>query len=145
YSWKRIIEKATLVVNISFNRSIGTSPYILRWSKSPLLKIDVKMGLQPHRYSRNDLETKRAINFEKYKKYIVKKRLVAKSDFKIGDQVLIFRENLGNKLKENWHREYTITDKILPDGFIVKKGQKFLRVNKSHVKLDSSISVGEVS
>ncbi|KAF9742003.1 hypothetical protein NGRA_3637, partial [Nosema granulosis] len=137
YSWKRIIEKATLVVNISFNRSIGTSPYILRWSKPPLLKIDVKMGLQPHRYSRNDLETKRAINFEKYKKYIVKGRLVAKSDFKIGDQVLIFREN--------WHREYTITDKIIPDGFIVKKGQKFLRVNKSHVKLDSSISVGEVS
>ncbi|KAF9760593.1 Retrovirus-related Pol polyprotein from transposon [Nosema granulosis] len=144
-SWKRTVEKATLAVNISFNRSIGTSPFILRWAKSPLLKIDTGMGLQAHRYSRKDLEIKRDDNFRKYRKSIEKGSLVARADFNIGDQVLIYREQASNKLKQNWHPGYVITDKILPDGFIVKKGQRFLRVNKSHVKLDSSISAGEVS
>lgn len=133
-----MVEKATLDTNIAFDRAIGTSPYILKWSKSPELEIDKEFSLPTHRLNKDSLINKRNQNFEKYKKSIQKGNIVAKSDFSIKDRVLIFRENNSNKLKENWHEGFVITDRILPDAFIVRNGKRFLRVNKSHVKLDTS-------
>lgn len=42
--WDKHIEEAVYATNISFNRSINTSPYILTQGKHPDLKIDKKYG-----------------------------------------------------------------------------------------------------
>ncbi|KAF9748547.1 Retrovirus-related Pol polyprotein from transposon, partial [Nosema granulosis] len=144
-SWKKAVEKATFAINISFNRAIGTSPYILRWAKAPLFEIDKEFGVHTRRFQRDTLINKRNKNFEKYKSGIEKGNIVAKDNLYIGEKVLIYRENNSDKLKENWHPGFEITDKILPDAFIVKKDGKFLRVNKSQIKKDTSEGGREVS
>jgi hypothetical protein len=144
-SWKNAVSKATLAVNISFNRAIGTSPHILVWAKSPELNVDLEFGRQPIRFKRSDLSREREIHFEKYKKSIVKGSISAPDNFEIGEKVLIFRENISDKLKSNWHGGYEITDKIFPDAFMVKRDKTLIRVNKSQIKRDLSFQGREMS
>ncbi|MGL4850984.1 MAG: reverse transcriptase domain-containing protein [Clostridium sp.] len=138
-SWKRQLDNATRCLNYAFNRSIGTSPYILKHNKLPTLPVDEELNQQDVTFSAEQLSKSRDDNFEKYKKAIVKGQVEITKRLNIDDKVLIYKENPVGKFSCNWESGYTITDIILPDAYLVKKNNKIYRLNKSRVKLDSSI------
>lgn len=137
--WVRHVKSATLAVNLSYNRAIGCSPYVFRFGRHPELEIDKTMGLKQTIIPKETLIKTRDEHFRKYAKHIEKGKLDIKSRLKIGDRVLIFREAGTDKLEEKWKPGFIITDTILPDAYMVKgvDTNRFLRVNKSHIKLDT--------
>lgn len=48
--WSSILEKATLAMNLSFNRSIGTSPYLLKHGSLPVLEVDKEFGISNKKF-----------------------------------------------------------------------------------------------
>jgi hypothetical protein len=144
-SWKNALQKATHAVNISYNRAIGTSPFIFKYARSPEFMIDKDFGRESIKFTRLTLNKKRKEHFNKYKKSIEKGKITAPSNFLIGDKVLIYREINNDKLKSNWQSGYEVTDIILPDGFMVKKDKSLIRVNKAHIKHDLSLRGREMS
>lgn len=138
-SWKRHLENATTALNHAYNRSIGTSPYILRNSKLPLFPIDQKVHQKDIKFSASELVNERDANFDKYKKAIVKGKIQIKTDFKVGDKVLVYKPNPVGKFSCNWEPGYTIEEVIKPDAYLVTRNQKRFRLNKKSVKLDTSI------
>ncbi|KRH93336.1 pol polyprotein, partial [Pseudoloma neurophilia] len=99
--WQECVEKATLAVNLSFHRGIGTSPFIMQFKRLPELPIDRKLGKGRVFINEKFLYQKRAFIQEKYEKEIVKGTKEVKNDFKLGEKVLIYRKN-SNKLASNW-------------------------------------------
>ena len=75
---------------------------------------------------------------EAYEKEIQKGVRTVKMNLQIGDDVLIYKNPPGNKLKAKWREGYKITGVILPDAYLVAKGGASYRVNKKHVKIDHS-------
>jgi len=146
-SWQFYLPLATRAYNISFNRAVNTSPYILKFGKDPLIVTDRE--IQTDEYSLSDLMQKRDQNFEVYKKGIIKGKKTVPYDLEVGEKVLIYIEPLSQKFKEKWYQGFTVKEKALPDAYIVSKNGKEYRVNKAHIKKDTSNKVffvgGEVS
>ena len=69
----------------------------------------------------------------KFKEY-AEKNQPTECDINIGDNVLIFKEQLGKKLANQWIPGFRVIDKILPDAFIVTNNTQTFRVNKRHIK-----------
>lgn len=139
-NWDTKVNQAALGVNISFNRSIDTSPYILKHSIPPILDIDNKLGLIVIPKDKRKLITERNKNFSKYAlKNIQKGQREIKEKLNIGDKVIIYRKVLGDEFKERWKDGYTIRAVIYSDAYLVSKGHSSIRVNKSHIKLDTTI------
>ncbi|KAF9761433.1 hypothetical protein NGRA_2652 [Nosema granulosis] len=88
--WPLLVEKATLLVNVSFHRAIETSSYIFKYGKQIELEIDKKLGFSQSIISKTEMINQRNRNFEKYKKDIVKEKIEIKETQKIGDDVLLF-------------------------------------------------------
>ena len=55
-----------------------------------------------------------------------------------GDNVLIYKEKLGNKLGSAWQAGFKVKNKIFPDAYLVTNGQSTLRLNKAHILKDLS-------
>ncbi|KAF9761511.1 Gag-Pol polyprotein, partial [Nosema granulosis] len=140
--WVRHVGSATFAVNVSYNRSIGCSPYVFRFGKHPELEIDKTSGVQQPIIPKDVLIKTRDEHFKKYAKDIVKGKVDIKRTLKIGDRVLIFREAGTDKLEEKWNPGFVITDRILPDAYMVRglNSNRLLRVNKGHIKLDTANS-----
>ena len=134
-SWPVHLQEATEAYNISFHRAINTSPFILKYGKSPKIQIEGK-EINPQEYSKSQLMDMRDEHFRKYQRAIQKGTKVIKNNLEPGDPVLIFNPPLSEKLKEKWHRGYEIIRKVDPDAYIVEKNGKEYRVNKAHVKKD---------
>lgn len=143
-SWESKVEAATLATNISFNRSIGTSPMLIKFGKIPDLEVDKKLGAVGFTVPIEESIKIRNKNFDKYAlKDIQKGNVMCKYNLKIGDKVSIFKKRLGNKLGTDWIDGYEIIKKIKPDAYVVKKGNSILRLNKIHVKKMEKRLVGE--
>ncbi|WUR04295.1 endonuclease [Vairimorpha necatrix] len=138
-SWKNKLPEATRCLNLSYNRSIGTSPFMLRENKLPMLSVDKALDKEEVTFSAEETKSKRDENFEKYKKAIVKGKVEVAKKLNVGDKVLIYRETKSGKFKCNWEDGYVITEIILPDAYVVKKNGKVYRLNKTRVKADTSI------
>lgn len=67
-NWKPWVERATLAYNLSYNRAIGTSPYIFKNGSQKIFEIDKKLGVKPKNYSKQVLIQRRDENFKKYEK-----------------------------------------------------------------------------
>lgn len=135
HNWESKVYEATKAVNISFNKAKQTSPYIIKYGRIPDLLVDKKLGLINKTESIAEVRTNRDQNFDHYaKKYIEKGKILCKYDLKPGDNVAIFKKELGQKLGTNWNAGYKIVEKILPDAYIVEKNGKNFRINKKHVK-----------
>jgi hypothetical protein len=100
--WESMLPKATFAVNISFNRSISTSPFIFKMKRLPFFTIDEDLGQCEITKSFSDTKEKRDEKFPRYAKRDIEKgkRSIA-DDLKIGDPVLIFREFHSENLKKN--------------------------------------------
>lgn len=147
-SWPGHLEKATQAYNISYHRGINTSPYILKYGRTPKLEIAGKV-IESKELSKPELIEMKEEHFKHYQESIKKGTKEVKYNLEIGDYVLIFNPPLSNKLAEKWHSGYRISGKIEPDAYLVVKEGKEFRVNKAHIKKDFSYQAsnpgGEVS
>ncbi|KAF9762441.1 hypothetical protein NGRA_2008 [Nosema granulosis] len=103
------------------------------------------LGISPTKVNLNELYDRWQCNLEKYKNSITKDCIEIPMTFKVGENVLVFKKKLSNKLLSCWTPGYKIVGMIPPDAYIVKSGNTTLRLNKSHIKLDTGQPSGEVS
>ncbi|KAF9743250.1 Transposon Ty3-I Gag-Pol polyprotein, partial [Nosema granulosis] len=116
--WTKRVEAATLAVNLSFNRAIGNSPFVLKYGRLPELNIDKDL-FQPRVWlSRKETHDRKRETFQRYRQQVVKGKITSNKDFRIGDKVLIFRRTQ-NKMDANWHSGFVIKEKLSEDAFLV--------------------------
>ncbi|KAM0685457.1 hypothetical protein COBT_003333, partial [Conglomerata obtusa] len=81
---RKQIKTATLAYNISCNRSIRTSPYILKYGEYPQLGIDKQLGIGIKSINRQDVIYNRDKHRDYYaSKYIVKESKAYSPEFMI--------------------------------------------------------------
>ncbi|KAI5152827.1 hypothetical protein ENBRE01_3038 [Enteropsectra breve] len=136
--WLKVIKIATDSLNISFNRSIGMSPFLLKYGFQPILECDKIHGIKVKHKNLNELKRIRDIYWNKYTKSIIQGKKENKITFNENDPVLIYKEQTKSKQHSKWHDGYTNKDKISPHAYIVLKGTKQYRLNKSHLKYEHS-------
>ncbi|KAI5171246.1 hypothetical protein PAEPH01_1590, partial [Pancytospora epiphaga] len=134
-NWDSHVDNATFAMNISFNRSINTSPYVLLMGQCPQLPIDKKFNVSTKFRHKATLLADRDKHFSTYKKDIIKNRKLIKPNLKIGDQVFIYKKVLGNEFKPRWCGGFKVTRFIGPDAYLVSNGNSSTRVSKKHIKL----------
>lgn len=134
-SIERQLENATYALNISFNRAINTSPYVLKYGKQPNIEIDKKANnlredkvIQEIRHSGDQVWQTYA------QKDIIKGKKLIKGDFEIGERVLIYREPVKGKFTQTWFPGFKIEKQLGPDSFLVTNNSTKLRLNKKHIK-----------
>lgn len=138
-NWDTVIEQAVNAYNMSYNRSISMSPYALTNYKFPHFEVDKQFNIKQKHFKIKDLKEKRDKQFKKYaKKHIEKGKIKCFNNLRINDKVLIFRKQLGRKLKNHWMPGFIIKGKINDDSYIVENGNTKLRASKKHLKLDTS-------
>ncbi|KCZ75837.1 hypothetical protein H311_03175, partial [Anncaliia algerae PRA109] len=134
-NWEKFLEDATYAVNISYNRSIRTSPMIFKYGHIPDLKIDKELGAVDFKIPLSNSILKRNLYYEDYiKKSIEKGKITCKYDLDENDNVAIFKQTIGDKLKSKWRAGYKVLGKQAPDAYMVTDGKRNLRVNKRHIK-----------
>ncbi|KAI4293155.1 hypothetical protein PAPHI01_2429 [Pancytospora philotis] len=138
-SWDLYVKAAAKGVNLSFNRAIGTCPAILKYGILPNLTIDavhgkLDLGVDLEKVTRNLRQ-----HGDHYREsHIQKGKIPQASLIQIGDQVLIFKQQLGKKLANNWIRGFKVVGLVEPDAFIVENSTGQYRINRHHIKKDSS-------
>ncbi|MGL5707245.1 MAG: reverse transcriptase domain-containing protein [Aeromonas sp.] len=132
-NWMNTLKQATLAMNMSFNRAIGTSPYVFKYMKYPMLPIDKKLGVSEKIIEKQILNDERDRIHTKYSKEFTTGR-ECDSDFKIGDKVFIYEKRLSDKIKSEWHAGYEVICKTGRESWKVGKGRKLLILNKCHIK-----------
>lgn len=146
YSIQNNLKAATLATNISYNRAIGTSPYLLLKGKQMEFE-SVKQKEQSEQNSKSKQDQLRTRD-EHWKNYapksIIKGKKEVKSNLKVGDKVFIFHKPIKWKLSQNWFPGYEITERIEPDAYVVSNGKSKFRLNKKHVKPDLTLKEGNV-
>lgn len=135
-SWEKVVDKATRAVNICYNRSIGTSPYILLHGQLPTLPVDNLFGLRNTHVDQEEVNRNLDKLREKYDKEIIQGKKSIPYNLNSGDAVLIYRDVGKGKLAANWVQGFKIKKKIEPDAYVVTDGNKEYRVNKNRVKRD---------
>ena len=72
-------------------------------------------------------------------KKITKGKKEVKRNIEKGTNVLIFRDTIKDKWLPKWWAGYTVTDYVGDDAYLVREraGNRFIRVNKCHVKKDT--------
>ncbi|KAM0675434.1 hypothetical protein GVAV_001261 [Gurleya vavrai] len=120
-----MLKRAVKAVNLSYHSVLKTSPYIFRFGMQPVLEIDKDLNPEIIQYDRIGLKDNRDKNFEKYAdKNIKKGKKLCFSDYNIGDTVLIYKSNIGNKFDSNWFGHYKVVAKIHDDAFLLKNLEK---------------------
>lgn len=133
---KRNLELATYATNISFNRAIGTSPFVLKSGKEPVMEIDRRYGKTTGIIPATQRWSERDKNWKKYaNKAIEKGKVVTTANFATGDKVLVYKTTETDKFAAKWMPGFKITKRIPPDAFEVENGKEKYRVNKKHIKL----------
>ncbi|KAF9762095.1 Gag-Pol polyprotein, partial [Nosema granulosis] len=133
--WCEYVAASTLAVNMSYNRAIGTSPFVVKKGRLPELDIDKEL-LQPRIFvSFKQSQDRKKTIMKKYRQQIIKGKILNKKCFEVGDQVLVFRKTQ-NKMDPDWTPGYVIKEKISEEAYVVRKGEKTIRVNKSHLRLE---------
>ncbi|KAI5148608.1 hypothetical protein ENBRE01_0423 [Enteropsectra breve] len=132
--WESAVRKAVFACNISPNRAIGTSPYLLRRGISPVIPIDIKLGKHQVTINKEELLIIRSKTKENYNDEIVKGKIKIKEEFECDQAVLIMRDMPRAKLESKWEEGYTIVGKAGNDSYVVSNGKSKLTLNKAHIK-----------
>lgn len=134
-SWERATAEAVKAMNISFNRAIGTSPYIAVFGEEPTLQIDAKFT---HKVPKPILISKIHNEIKQYRvgyyKSIQKGVTKVVRDIIAGTKVLIFNQPPRKPLEPQWISGFTVVRPIGRDAYEVTDGQRIYRLNKIHVK-----------
>ncbi|KAM0685498.1 hypothetical protein COBT_003292 [Conglomerata obtusa] len=136
--WKKHLFDAKKAYNISFNRAIGTSPWMMKYGMLPDLKIDHIYGrLLIKTDIRNLCETrnKRFVNYAK--KDIVKGKIKDKRIFKIGDKLIVRSKIRVGKISNMCKDGFYIKDILSNDSYLVtNSSNKLYRVNKENIQMN---------
>lgn len=142
-SWEKEVEKAAFGTNISFNRAINTSPYMLKYGKISMLPIDIVYGCKEKTYPREKLFQKRNELFDEYaERNIQKGKISYKPEINVGDGVLVYKEFLGDKFGSGWTEGFKVIEKLNENSYIVEKYGKRFRMNKIHLQKEEKILRG---
>lgn len=129
------LQEATFAMNISFNRALGTSPFVFKNGHQPIIALDKELNIKIKRPP-TELIDGRDARFQKYaENNISKGKISCFNDYKLGDEVLVFKENLPDKFESKWKIGFKILKKVGEDGYIVNNGISTLRVNRKHLRL----------
>jgi hypothetical protein len=131
--WPTVVPQATLAVNLSFNRAIGTSPFVFLSKRLPELAVDKDLFQPRIKVSFKQLRKKRKFVQAKYKDSFSKGSISDKRCFDISEKVLIFRPTQ-SKLDADWEEGFHIKEKLSEDAYLVQKNGRIIRVNKSHIR-----------
>ncbi len=135
YVSEKMVKNAQLAVNISFNRAINNSPYIIKFGKNPIFQIDQKYNVLNGETNLEEPIEKREKTIENYvKKNIIKGKRKYNATFKIGDPVLLFRDTIGHKLQSKWQEGFVVMECLDNDSYVVSKDGKKYRASKIHLK-----------
>ena len=100
----------------------------------------MQLGATDKNISKAEIIAKRDKNFDEYfKKHIERGKIAPKQTFIIAENVLVFREVLGEKLVSHWTNGFTVEEILGPETYIVSQGSKKLRANKIYLKKDTSV------
>jgi G:T-mismatch repair DNA endonuclease (very short patch repair protein) len=131
-----VLKRVTLAVNVSYNRSIGTSPFVVMYGKQPKFVFEASFDMTNQEVDMAATKNKRDEHWNRYaKRNIEKGRTLITMDMNVGDNVMIFKKPMSNKFSRNWWGGYWITDIIPPDAYLVTDGKRRFRVNKKHIKI----------
>lgn len=139
-SWVNCVEKAVFGCNISFNRAIGTSPYIARFGRQPGLEIDKAYNLdemKPRCIEKIHDEIRVA-----NKKYVAsqsKKGPELKRDIQLGSRVLVYNHTPSSPLDRRWKPGFRVVGLEGLDSYVLEHGKRKYRYNKIHVKIDGTV------
>ncbi|KAI4293374.1 hypothetical protein PAPHI01_2648, partial [Pancytospora philotis] len=117
-SLKNAVKKAAYGANISYNRAIGTSPYIARFGCKPSLPVDARMKtkcIQDTPMNYNEVLRKIIDHHEQYEAAIIKGSITLNRDLEIGAKVLIYKQIRKGKFDQSWIPGYYITKHIGDD------------------------------
>lgn len=90
-NWESLVRDAVAASDISYNRSISTSPFIFKNNKPPDSKIDFKMQRTKRSVPYETSRARKNRNIHKYRQRdIVEGKKQCKGDFAKGDHLLIF-------------------------------------------------------
>lgn len=136
--WYRCVDEAVTAVNISFNRSIGTSPYVFMKGENPVMECDRRNNLRSKRVNLDKLRKQREEIRKKYDLEIRKGDVGVSHNLLPGTKVLIFKEEGTNKLRARWLQGYSVVMKKDLDAYLITDGRKTFQLNKSMVKEDTT-------
>lgn len=139
--WDQVVCKATDAYNASFHRALGCSPKELLFGTVPKSSPDATY-LPKSRSYRAPIPTGKRIREQIQSKYEkeFKNNRTSPNDFGIGDRVMRFLQTPHTKLDAKWDSGYQIAGRFGKESYIVSKNNTLYRVNKSHLKLDTSDS-----
>lgn len=136
--WEKVVARAVYGLNISVNRAIGLSPFVLKYFKQPKFNSDIKYGKENQNYNVVELLSRRKKNFLEFSEKHIKRNQERKKKYKVGDGVLRYKEAVENKLGSNWEEGFVVVNIVSDHAYVVKKEGKSYRVNERHLRLNSS-------
>lgn len=86
-SWKHKVKEAVYCMNRVTNRSLGTSPYIFRYDREPILDCDLKHEIKEVKVSINDIRGLQKKVSREYEREKIKGKKEIKYDLEVGDAV----------------------------------------------------------
>ena len=135
--WEHAVSKAARGMNLSYSRAIGTSPYLARFGREPILKIDSELGSSGGvEYSTKEIAEQIQKHRLKYAKEVEKGTRTQKRDIEIGARVLVYVPLPRAPLEPSWEPGFTVCRHIGEDAYEVCNGVRKRRLNKIHVKRD---------
>ena len=138
--WDLVAQKATDAYNASFHRALGCSPRELLLGSVPKFSPDATY-LPRSRSYKVPITMGKRIRERVQSKYETEfSNKTSTSEFTAGDKVMRFIQTPHSKLDAKWDSGYLIAGKFGKESYIVTKNNMFYRVNKSHLKLDTSES-----
>ncbi|KRH92279.1 putative transposable element, partial [Pseudoloma neurophilia] len=118
--WPSVLDAATYATNISFNRSIQTSPFIFVKQETPEFKSDQKYLINKQMVPYSQSNERRNRSRAKYEdKSIRKGNKSCFEQFEIGQDVMIFKKR-NSKLDPNWYGGYKIVNRASDHAFWVR-------------------------
>lgn len=143
-NWKGVFKNAILAMNLSLNRAIGTSPYMLYKNMKPCLtnngnsvkeeelgRVDAKLMKKMYQKTRMRYEDEIR---QKYKR--------KGSVLTVGSKVLIYNGVPSQPFKQRWFDGFTLKRVLKNGSYLVAKGNRIYKRASNFVKLDESY-IGE--
>ncbi|KRH91829.1 putative transposable element, partial [Pseudoloma neurophilia] len=118
--WREYVQMATLSINLSFHRALGTSPFIWKEERQPELPFERKMNIQRIFVNKEEMIQKRQKIWQKYQKDIVKGKKFIDDSLEPGDSVFLYRPRQ-SKMQNGWQNGFKVIKGIGHDVFLVEK------------------------
>jgi hypothetical protein len=139
--WKVWLDRAVKAVNLSYNRSIETCPYICMYEQRPKIAWleNLKKGRAEFNFEKFRLRQNQALERKKWE--IENPYAHKPTSLDVNERVMCSKGRESNPLAYFWEDGYIIVEKLNHNVYKVKKGTRVLTRHAKHLRRDK-ISVG---